>query len=100
MRGGLTEEVWERLRQIFAQYAAIERVVLFGSRAKGMQKPFSDVDLALFGEGLNRDMLCRLLLQIDDLLLPYEFGLCIFHSLENPDLIDHIRRVGIIVYQK
>ncbi len=100
MTGGLTEGDWERLRCIFAQYAYIERVVLFGSRAKGTQKPFSDVDLALFGEQLNRDMLCRLLLEIDDLLLPYEFDLCIFHALENSDLIDHIKRVGIVVYQK
>ena len=39
------------------------------------------------------------LTDIDD-LLPYQFDISIFHTLANPDLIDHIQRVGITIYQK
>ncbi|MBU1171821.1 MAG: hypothetical protein KKD44_19885 [Proteobacteria bacterium] len=41
-----------------------------------------------------------LFLEIDDLLLPYSFDISIFADIDNPDLIDHIKRVGMIFYEK
>jgi len=38
------------------------------------------------------------LLEIDDLLLPYTFDISIFEHVKDPDLIDHIQRVGQIFY--
>jgi hypothetical protein len=38
--------------------------------------------------------------EIDDLLLPYEIDLSLFHKIENPQLIDHINRVGKVFYEK
>jgi len=37
---------------------------------------------------------------IDDLLLPYTFDLSIFHQIRDPDVMDHIRRVGVLFYEK
>ncbi len=37
---------------------------------------------------------------LDDLLLPYTFDLSIFQDIDNPDLLAHIRRVGVTFYQK
>ena len=37
---------------------------------------------------------------IDDLLLPYTFDLSIFQHISDPDVIDHIRRVGVVFYEK
>jgi uncharacterized protein len=48
-RYGIEEYEWEKIRAIFTHYPHIERAVLFGSRAKGTNKPFSDVDIALMG---------------------------------------------------
>ena len=39
-------------------------------------------------------------MEVDDLLLPYQFDLSLFHSLNNKDLIDHIQRRGIVIYNK
>jgi hypothetical protein len=39
-------------------------------------------------------------MELDDLLLLYKIDLSIFHKIENPDLIDHINRVGITFYEK
>ncbi|MDE6070687.1 MAG: nucleotidyltransferase domain-containing protein, partial [Alistipes sp.] len=74
--------------------------VLYGSRAKGDFRPFSDVDLVLVGEKLNRADLRRIILALDDSPLPYRFDVSIFHDLSNPDLIAHIERVGIVLYRK
>jgi hypothetical protein len=32
--------------------------------------------------------------EIEDLMLPYKLDLSLFHQIENPDLIEHIKRVG------
>lgn len=78
----------------------INRVVLYGSRAKGNYKPFSDVDITLVGDELTHEDLNRIILAIDDLLLPYLFDISIFHQLKNDTLIDHINRRGIVIYDK
>ena len=100
MNCGLTDVELNKLHDAFSQCADIEEVVLYGSRAKGNYRPFSDVDLTLMGGALTRNRLNRLSMDIDDLLLPYQFDISIFHTLTNTDLIDHIQRVGVTIYQK
>lgn len=100
MKYGIKEEQWDKLLSTFAAYPKIERVVLYGSRAKGNYKPYSDVDITLYGQELTSSDISKLSLAIDDLLLPYQFDISIFHTLQNPDLIDHINRVGVEVYKR
>lgn len=97
---GLKDIELAKLNEVFAANDRIERVVLYGSRAKGNYKPFSDVDITLEGAELTRTDLSRISLTIDDLLLPYQFDISLFKSLTNPDLIEHINRVGITIYQR
>lgn len=97
---GLKEIELAKLNEVFAANERIERVVLYGSRAKGNYKPFSDVDITLEGAELTHTDLNRISLAIDDLLLPYQFDISIFHTLKNEALIDHIRRMGITIYEK
>ncbi|MDR1759420.1 MAG: nucleotidyltransferase domain-containing protein [Fibrobacter sp.] len=100
MNYGLTDIELAKLRDVFAQYADIEKVVLYGSRTKGTFKPFSDVDITLMGDRLIHSQLNQLSLDIDDLLLPYQFDISIFHTLTNSDLINHIRRAGVMIYER
>ena len=86
---GIEEEEWERVFSVFSHFPHIKRAILFGSRAKGTNKPFSDVDIALTGETLS----------LDDLLLPYEVDFCIYKDLKNAELKGHIDRRGIEVYE-
>ncbi|GEM_PF-3073297 len=58
----------------------------------------SDIDLALDeGSDLDLDVLGRIM---DDLLLPYGFDLSILSMLTDPGVLDHIRRAGVVFYQK
>ncbi len=97
---GLTDIELQKLTEVFAANSHVERAVLYGSRAKGTFKPFSDVDIALVGDCLTRSDLNSTLLAIDDLLLPYKCDISLFHSLKNDDLIDHINRMGIEIYRR
>lgn len=49
---------------------------------------------------ISTDTVIELMRAFDDLDLPYSFDLLIFDKICNDDLIEHINRVGIVVYKK
>ena len=100
MRFGLPESAIEQICAIFASHREIERAVLYGSRAKGHFKPGSDIDLTLFGTDLTHELLLDLLVELDDLLLPWMIDLALFASRKHPALQEHINRVGVVFYQR
>ncbi|HNR35374.1 MAG TPA: nucleotidyltransferase domain-containing protein [Candidatus Hydrogenedentes bacterium] len=101
MKFGLKETVIGQIQSVFARYPQVERAILYGSRAKGPCKTGSDIDLALVGgDDLNLKVLYRIMDDMDDLLLPYSFDLSILRYIGDPEVVDHIRRVGKLFYQK
>ena len=46
------------------------------------------------------NVLLKIIGGIDELLLPYIFDVSILNDLTNPDLIDHIERVGKTFYER
>ncbi|MCO6489554.1 MAG: nucleotidyltransferase domain-containing protein [Phaeodactylibacter sp.] len=100
MKFGLKEHTIEKMNSVFAQFPEVEKVILYGSRAKETYRPGSDIDLTLLGSKLNLKTLFRIETELDDLLLPYMIDLSIFEHIDNPDLIDHINRVGKVFYQR
>ncbi|MBU4261702.1 MAG: nucleotidyltransferase domain-containing protein [Proteobacteria bacterium] len=99
MSYGLKDETVEGIKNVFTKYPEVNEAILYGSRAKGNFRPGSDIDLTLKGKCLNLQLLNKISLAIDDLLLPYTVDLSIYHQIDNPDLIEHIERVGKIFYQ-
>lgn len=97
---GLKDQHRQKIRAIFSSYDQIEKVLVYGSRAIGNYRNNSDIDLSLIGNKIDFDILLKIENQLDDLLLPYEIDLSIYHKIENSDLIDYINRVGIIFYEK
>lgn len=98
MNLGLPEPVLQAIRHVLATEPAIDRVVLYGSRAKGTHRPGSDIDLVIDGPRLTQTQLLRLATALDGLDLPYAIDLSLLHEIGNPDLLDHIRRVGLPIY--
>lgn len=89
---------WLSVLSVFNTFVEIEKVWLYGSRAKGTAKAYSDIDLALEGD-LNLAVLNDIENALDDLLLPYKFDICILQQIKNPSLLEHIAIVGKLVYQ-
>jgi uncharacterized protein len=100
MKYGLKDETIGKIQQVFSTFPEVDKAILYGSRAKGNFKPSSDIDITLKGENINLQILNQIEWELDDLLLPYTFDLSIFHYLNNPDLIEHVERVGIILFEK
>lgn len=96
---GLSERALSMIIDVLRGNAGIRRAILFGSRAKGVAKPNSDIDLAI--EGLDDDLdVARLASSLDDLPLPYRFDLQRMESLKYQPLKEHIERAGKVIYQK
>ena len=97
---GIEEDDWKKVFSVFSHFPHISKAILFGSRVKGTNKPFSDVDIALVGEALSLTDLLQLKNEMDDLLLPYEFDFCIYKDLKNAELKSHIDRRGVEIYDR
>lgn len=101
MKFGLKETTIQKICDVFARYPQVKKAVLYGSRAKGSYKNGSDIDLTLHGgDDLTLRVLYRIMEEIDDLLLPYTIDLSIFCHISDPDVVEHIERVGVTFYEK
>jgi len=100
MRYGLSEQTIEKICGVFARHPAIDKAVLYGSRAKGNFKPGSDIDLALFGDSLTSREFGIIDEELDELLLPYQIDLSLINQIDHAKLREHIERVGVVFYQR
>ena len=94
MKYGLEEQT---IFLIFGKYPEVEEVILYGSRAKGNFKPFSDIDITLKGK-ISPETLLSINCAFSESSLPYLFDISIFNDLNNQNLIDHINRWGKVIY--
>ncbi len=92
---GIKEIVIEEIRELAAIYG-IDKVVLFGSRARGDFRERSDIDLAVWGGDFN-----RFWLDVDEetsTLLKFDFV-----NMDGPvqkELADSIAAEGKVIYEK
>jgi predicted nucleotidyltransferase len=97
---GLTAKTITRVTGVLERYPAVEKAVLFGSRAKSTHKPGSDIDLALVGPALDWRTVGRIYDALDDLLLPYRFSVIIYGPNTDPEVAAHIKRVGLLLLDR
>ena len=97
---GLSQSTLDKLNSVFQKHTAIESAFVYGSRAKGNYKAGSDIDLTIKGEVIPFLELMKIEDEIDDLYLPYMVDLSHYKQLKNINLIDHIDRVGVRIYEK
>ena len=95
----LGPEELRMLQKILAETPRLKRAFLFGSRAKGVARSNSDIDLAV--EGLTSDLQVEeLALRLDQLPLPYKIDVLAMESIKNAALRGHVHRVGLLVFDR
>ncbi|MBO5522975.1 MAG: nucleotidyltransferase domain-containing protein [Roseburia sp.] len=90
------EQVYEQIREMAKQHGA-EKVVLFGSRARGTNGPRSDIDLAIYG--------CRDFDKLydclqEDLWSLLKLDIINMDSRISEELKAEIKRDGVVLYEK
>ena len=91
----IPERVLQEILQ-FARDAGVERLVLFGSSARGTHSERSDIDLAVYGGDFDA-FYFRVQEETESLL---EFDLIDMHRKVSPSLLEDIEREGIEIYEK
>jgi predicted nucleotidyltransferase len=87
------------IREVFRAHEAVAQAKLFGSRAKGTHQPYSDIDIAIWGN-INTSELGAILGELEELPLPYRFDVVLYDRISQVALRAHIDRVGKSIYQK
>ena len=101
MSHGLQKRDIENIIKASGELPEIEEVILFGSRAKGTNKKASDIDMAIKGKDISDKTVKRLSARLnEELPLPYFIDIVHYETIRNQELIDHIERVGEIIYRK
>ena len=98
---GISPKSAQLIRQVLAEYDAVDQVTIFGSRAKGTAKKGSDIDLAIYGKNLLPHTALNLSATLNEATpIPYFIDVVAPEFLDNPALVDHIRRIGAVFYEK
>lgn len=95
---GLSSDVILMLQRYFAGVADVERVVIYGSRAKGTQRPASDIDFAVWCD--DPHTIGRLITELEELPLVYHCDVTDYRLLSSVPLREHIDRFGQIFYSR
>ena len=100
-RFGLLEKDIEEIISVLEKFPKVENAIVFGSRAKGNFKNGSDVDIALKGKDLDFDTISHVSYQVnEETQMAYKFDLLNYHTIKEPELKNHIDRVGIEFYNR
>lgn len=78
----------------------IEKVILFGSRARNDYKYNSDIDLAVIFTNNDNDNYIKLLTKLENLNTLYKFDIIDYSKITNIKLKEEIDKDGIIIYKK
>ena len=98
---GLSQKDLTSIINLASSDPLIQELVLFGSRAKGSYKKGSDVDLAINCSELGDQAAIRLSIELNEnTFIPYFFDVIDMKNITNQDLIEHIERVGIRLFQR
>lgn len=97
---GLSDIVIADICSVFQRFPNVDKVLIFGSRAKGTYSEGSDIDLAAVGENMSFNQLMDINIQIEDLGLLYKVDVVDYNKYMGTPIGEHINRVGKTFYQK
>jgi len=93
---GIEKEVYKNLMNYFQDNSSINKVILFGSRAKQTENINSDIDLCIGFTGKSKGSIVE---EINDVIGIYSCDIVFLDSL-NENIEKQIARDGIEIYSK
>ena len=90
--------MWQITKALAAE-PSVKKAIIYGSRAKGTHKAFSDIDVMVNPYALwpLRNFFNA---RLNELPVPYKINLVLENHMEAPELQAHIARVGQIFYER
>jgi predicted nucleotidyltransferase len=94
---GLSNEVTRIIAAAIAAHNNVTRAIIFGSRAKGNYRKYSDIDICLYGD-ISATEAQNITGELEELNLIYDFDVVAYNEIASDALRDHINRVGVEFY--
>ena len=98
---GLRQKDMDYMMSLFSSYSDIDKVILYGSRAKGKFNRGSDIDLALIAENITGEIRSRINYKLEEesptLLW---FDILHYNTLTNEKLKYEIDCNGKVIFEK
>lgn len=96
---GIRDNLFNELLNLFKK-ENIDKVILFGSRARNDYKNNSDIDLAIIFDSDDNDNYIKLLTKLEELNTLFKFDVIDYNKITNATLKQKIDKDGITIYQK
>ena len=96
---GLPISVFTQILATLQNYPEIEQAKIFGSRAKGSYKRYSDIDIAIYGPA-NSKLAPNIKYALEDLDTVYYFDIEHYEMINHQDLKQEIDNTGVDIYKK
>lgn len=93
------ENLFNEIKKIASKYDDIEKIVLFGSRARGDNNRTSDVDLAVYSTKIPFKNEANFWLDIEDIDTLLCFDIVVISESISKELIENIRKEGVVIYE-
>lgn len=90
----------ENIQNICKKYLSVEKVVLFGSRARGDHTLRSDYDLAVYGELQPNEIVLLRSAFREDLPTLHKIDAVFMQNQTDETFIKNIEKEGILIYDK
>ena len=95
------DKVLEEIKRIASKYKNINKVILFGSRARGDNTPKSDYDIAIVSNNLLESDRCSFLNEVEDIETLNKIDLIFVHERhKNTEIYENILRDGVEIVNK
>ncbi|HBW39012.1 nucleotidyltransferase domain-containing protein [Desulfosporosinus sp. BICA1-9] len=92
------DSVLEQIKEISLQYK-VDKIVLFGSRARGDYSSVSDYDIAIFENHLSALDKARLRDDVDEIETLKKIDIVFVQENFTDELMESIKRDGVIIYE-
>lgn len=98
---GFCERDINEMNRIFTSYPTLQKVILFGSRAKGNFRKGSDIDLAIITDDNSRKTVSYIHDDLEeDTMIPYFFDVVDKNKISSTSLQEHIKICGKEIYSQ
>lgn len=94
----LENHIANQLKEFFNQFDFIDKVVVFGSRARHDCTPKSDIDLCIYSLEMTDIQFSKLKFEIDELPILYKLDVVHFEKV-NKELQDNVERDGKLLFK-
>lgn len=97
---GISKRFMQELHRYCESNHQIDKVILFGSRARGDYHDTSDIDLAIFTINSSHSQQNLIEHAIDELPTPLKIDVVFMNRLSNEKLRANIVKEGVVIYEQ